>query len=418
MLTIDFDLGQSSQSFFLHVGVLVEAREMWWNISVAQGSIPGVRNNQKAIDPERLAILEELIQNVSLSNSEDSWIWEGDPSGIFSVRSLRNIIDNVSNSPFAGITFWNKWLPPRVNCFVWRLLKKRIPTKPNLMTRGINLPSDLCPLCNMEKETEVHLFFSCPKVIDVWIWVSNWCGVELGHINSLDQLIFNLLDGSNSDRKRRFSEAVAGTTLWLIWKFRNNLVFNHKSFSASIVATEVQASLFTWLKYRAKCKNFKNATAAIVGAPAWGNNTILANNNHFGNVVVFDDPITLDNNLHSPPVGRAQGFYIYDKKEIFTAWLGFSFVFNSTAHRGSINFAGADPLMNKTRDISVIGGTGDFFMTRGVATIMTDSFEGEVHLDFTQTTSLIILSRAKSCSPEINTQWPLVAHPRIRTWKT
>ncbi|KAJ9554032.1 hypothetical protein OSB04_018077 [Centaurea solstitialis] len=122
------------------------------------------------------------------------------------------------------------------------------------ITRGINLPSDLCPLCNTEKETEVHLFFSCPKVIDVWIWVSNWCGVELGHINSLDQLIFNLLDGSNSDRKRRFLEAVAGTTLWLIWKFRNNLVFNHKSFSASIVATEVQASLFTWLKYRAKCK--------------------------------------------------------------------------------------------------------------------------------------------------------------------
>ncbi|KAL0393627.1 UNVERIFIED_CONTAM: Disease resistance response protein [Sesamum latifolium] len=95
--------------------------------------------------------------------------------------------------------------------------------------------------------------------------------------------------------------------------------------------------------------NAKNATAAIVGAPAWGNTTILAGQNHFGNVVVFDDPITLDNNLHSPAVGRAQGFYLYDKKEVFTAWLGFSFVFNSTEHKGSINFAGADPLMNKTR---------------------------------------------------------------------
>ncbi|CAB4280046.1 unnamed protein product [Prunus armeniaca] len=116
-------------------------------------------------------------------------------------------------------------------------------------------------------------------------------------------------------------------------------------------------------------KNFKNATAAIVGSPPWGNRTILAGQSHFGNLVVFDDPITLDNNLHSAPVGRAQGFYIYDRKDIFTAWLGFSFVFNSTQHRGSINFAGADPLMNKTRDISVIGGTGDFFMTRGVATL-------------------------------------------------
>lgn len=125
--------------------------------------------------------------------------------------------------------------------------------------------------------------------------------------------------------------------------------------------------------------NAKNATSAIVGTPAWGNRTVLAGKNHFGDLVVFDDPITLDNNLHSPAVGRAQGFYIYDKKEIFTAWLGFSFVFNSTQHKGTINFAGADPLMNKTRDISVIGGTGDFFMTRGVATLSTDAFEGEVY---------------------------------------
>ncbi|XP_050228584.1 dirigent protein-like [Mercurialis annua] len=126
-------------------------------------------------------------------------------------------------------------------------------------------------------------------------------------------------------------------------------------------------------------KNFKNATSAIVGAPAWADKTTLAKYNHFGDIVVFDDPITLDNNLHSTPVGRAQGIYLYDKKEIYTSWMGFSFVFNSTEHKGSLNFAGADPLMNKTRDISVIGGTGDFLMARGVATLMTDAFEGEVY---------------------------------------
>ncbi|XP_012477945.1 disease resistance response protein 206 [Gossypium raimondii] len=125
-------------------------------------------------------------------------------------------------------------------------------------------------------------------------------------------------------------------------------------------------------------ENAKNATSAIVGAPAWGNRTILAGQNHFGNVVVFDDPITLDNNLLSIPVGRAQGFYLYDRKDYFTAWLGFSFFFNSTLHRGSITFAGADPL-NKTRDISVIGGTGDFFMARGIATLMTEAVEGDVY---------------------------------------
>ncbi|XP_008794746.2 disease resistance response protein 206 [Phoenix dactylifera] len=126
-------------------------------------------------------------------------------------------------------------------------------------------------------------------------------------------------------------------------------------------------------------QNAANATSAIVGAPAWANLTTPAAFMHFGDVVVFDDPITLDNNLHSKPVGRAQGFYLYDKKEVYTAWLGFTFVFNSTEIKGTINFLGADPLMNKTRDISVVGGTGDFFMTRGIATLMTDAYEGDVY---------------------------------------
>lgn len=127
-------------------------------------------------------------------------------------------------------------------------------------------------------------------------------------------------------------------------------------------------------------KNAMNATSAIVGAPAWANKTLLARQNRFGDLIVFDDPITLDNNLHSPPIGRAQGFYIYDKKDIFSAWVGFSFVFSSAQRKGCINFAGADgPLLQKTRDISVIGGTGDFFMARGVATLMTDAFENQVY---------------------------------------
>ncbi|CAI9755488.1 unnamed protein product [Fraxinus pennsylvanica] len=128
-----------------------------------------------------------------------------------------------------------------------------------------------------------------------------------------------------------------------------------------------------------KGDNYNNATSAIVGSPEWGNKTAVAQPFNFGDLVVFDDPITLDNNLHSPPVGRAQGMYVYDQKSIYSAWLAFSFLFNSTKLVGTLNFAGADPLMNKTRDISVIGGTGDFFMARGIATLMTDAFEGDVY---------------------------------------
>ncbi|GLJ44942.1 hypothetical protein SUGI_0946050 [Cryptomeria japonica] len=98
-------------------------------------------------------------------------------------------------------------------------------------------------------------------------------------------------------------------------------------------------------------KNVENATSAIVAAPEGANLTILAGNNHFGNLAVFDDPITLDNNLHSPPVD----------------------------YKGTITFNGVDPILVKYRDIPVVGGTGDFLMARGIATINTDAYEGEVY---------------------------------------
>ena len=125
--------------------------------------------------------------------------------------------------------------------------------------------------------------------------------------------------------------------------------------------------------------NAANATSAIVAAPQGANLTKFAGQFRFGNIVVFDDPMTLDNNLHSKPVGRAQGIYIYDNKNTFAAWFGFTLVLNSTNHKGTITFAGADPTLQKTRDISVIGGTGDFFMHRGIATLMTDAVEDNVY---------------------------------------
>ncbi|KAK8603764.1 hypothetical protein V6N13_096234 [Hibiscus sabdariffa] len=93
-------------------------------------------------------------------------------------------------------------------------------------------------------------------------------------------------------------------------------------------------------------------------------------------LVVFDDPMTKDQHLLSPPVARAQGFYFYDMKTTFNAWFAYTLVFNSSDYKGTLNIMGADMMMEKTRDLSVVGGTGDFFMARGIATFQTMTMEG------------------------------------------
>lgn len=116
--------------------------------------------------------------------------------------------------------------------------------------------------------------------------------------------------------------------------------------------------------------NAANATsAAIVNPPGLGNFK-------FGKLVIFDDPITMDTNYLSEYVARAQGFYFYDKKLGVNAWICLTLVFNSTEHKGTLNIMGADLMREPTRDIPVVGGTGDFFMARGIATVETDATEG------------------------------------------
>ncbi|ONM59993.1 Dirigent protein 5 [Zea mays] len=102
--------------------------------------------------------------------------------------------------------------------------------------------------------------------------------------------------------------------------------------------------------------NTANATSAVAAQPTLLSRSVSVNDTYFG-----------------------EGFYFYDRKESLSAWFAFSLVFNSTAHRGTLNLMGPDTIAAKTRDISVVGGTGDFFMARGIATLRTDTFQGSYY---------------------------------------
>ena len=112
-------------------------------------------------------------------------------------------------------------------------------------------------------------------------------------------------------------------------------------------------------------ENAKNATPAIVAAPSWANKTKMAGLNHFGDVVVFDDPITLDNNL---PREGTRALLVRQERGLHGV--------ARVLLRVQLHRARGDAELRRRRSadeqdeghISVIGGTGDFFMARGVAT--------------------------------------------------
>ncbi|GAA0173383.1 protein-binding activity modulator [Lithospermum erythrorhizon] len=89
--------------------------------------------------------------------------------------------------------------------------------------------------------------------------------------------------------------------------------------------------------------------------------------------------MTKDTNLHSPPAARAQGFDFYNIKNTYNAWFAYTLLFNSSEYKGTLNIMGADIMAQETRDLSVAGGTGDFFMARGVVTLRTDVAQGDYY---------------------------------------
>lgn len=70
---------------------------------------------------------------------------------------------------------WVGWIPLKINCFVWRMIKKnRIHLVPNLMRRGIVVSSSLCTFCHDFDEGLYHIFFSCGYVSLLWKWLVEW----------------------------------------------------------------------------------------------------------------------------------------------------------------------------------------------------------------------------------------------------
>jgi len=72
---------------------------------------------------------------------------------------------------------WRKQVLLKVSIFAWRLLRDRLPTKNNLVARGIiSHEARLCVSGCGCVETTQHLFHSCNVFSSLWNLVRSWIG--------------------------------------------------------------------------------------------------------------------------------------------------------------------------------------------------------------------------------------------------
>ncbi|GJS11636.1 RNA-directed DNA polymerase, eukaryota [Tanacetum coccineum] len=145
------------------------------------------RDVRDGVESYQLALLEETIGSTILSNMEDRWTWDLNSDRVFRVKDVRNLLDDHFLPKVATATRWVKFVPIKINIFAWKLYLDRLPTRSNLLLRGVHIPDSSCSVCASGHETSSHLFFSCCFILDVVRLVCRWWNVTWSPFGSYSE---------------------------------------------------------------------------------------------------------------------------------------------------------------------------------------------------------------------------------------
>ncbi|GJY32695.1 RNA-directed DNA polymerase, eukaryota, reverse transcriptase zinc-binding domain protein, partial [Tanacetum coccineum] len=118
------------------------------------------RSDLRGRSTDDLAELSNRLTTICLvDGSVDRWQWSLARNGHFFANHLSKLVDNNVLDQFAlgRNHIWNNLVLIKVNVCICRAEKNKLPTYCSLASKGINIPSSRCPLCNNGDEKIDHI---------------------------------------------------------------------------------------------------------------------------------------------------------------------------------------------------------------------------------------------------------------------
>jgi hypothetical protein len=198
----------------------------------------------------------ESFRGISISEVEDKWIWTEDDDGIFSVKSCYNLLARLDSSflqpsGFDSFVFkhiWKSLAPSKVCAFTWQVMLDKIPSRINLSRRGILNPpeSKACVICHSVDESAQHLLLHCDFASGVWYALFNWLGVAYISPPNLPIAFASMAGMGVSKRRKKGLLLLWQVALWLLWRTRNDRLFNNKETSVIEVVDSIKHLAWRW----------------------------------------------------------------------------------------------------------------------------------------------------------------------------
>jgi hypothetical protein len=220
------------------------------------------RRNLFQWDSVLLQQLIELLESVTLSLVDDSWVWLPDPEGTFSTNSaykyLAEELHRVDElEPEVALVFYRIWespVPSKAIAFSWKLLHDRIPTRDNLDFRHILAPD--APRnyvgCVGVVESSIHLFLHCSSAMEVWYELFRLWELSLSYLRIYFCFLKCLGVRREIKKIRQGFLLIWHATLWSIWRVRNNTIFTNGSFNSKVLVDDVKVLSWKWSLARLK----------------------------------------------------------------------------------------------------------------------------------------------------------------------
>nr|GEU38541.1 RNA-directed DNA polymerase, eukaryota [Tanacetum cinerariifolium] len=113
------------------------------------------------------------MDGLILTNIPDRWVWSLEATGVYPVKSVRQLIDDSILPKDKVFTKWVKVMPIKINVFAWRVRLDKLPTRLNLSLKCIDISTIVCSLCHASIESGSHIFLLVQWLViyEGYVWV-------------------------------------------------------------------------------------------------------------------------------------------------------------------------------------------------------------------------------------------------------
>ncbi|GKD88956.1 RNA-directed DNA polymerase, eukaryota, partial [Tanacetum coccineum] len=127
------------------------------------------KNAKRGAEGMQMEELTNTISTLKLVEDQDSWSWNLDGEGVFSVSSARRFIDEGLCVMDGSPTRWLKLIPIKVNILAWCLASNKLPTRFNMSLRGLEVPSIECLVSRVVGDS-VYRYFFVSRLVKLVRW--------------------------------------------------------------------------------------------------------------------------------------------------------------------------------------------------------------------------------------------------------